>query len=665
MSETPRPSQPRAGPEPTHARMARFPDMNPGPVACLTPEGTVLMANVAARRLFGGEALEGECLWNLLPEIDERARDLVLEGKEPVRLEAKVGDVWLNVTLVREPEGKQIFLYGSDITRQKAAEQDVAERARFPELNPGPVARLQRSGIVLRANPAAREIFGRESLVGISWRELCPTLTIDTWNRIFEPNASVTHEEAIDGRWYSFALRHAPELDQVFVYGSDVTDMKLAERALAELARLPELNPGPVCRLDRSGKILLANPAARAVFGEDDLTGRSWIEMCPGLDESRWRHVVEAGTTVSIEATIQRRHYVLTYAPGTEGIFVYGSDITQQKQAEAALRQSEKMATLGTLTAGMAHELNNPAAAVQRAGEQLESAFRQLRESEIALRSTEPSDSATALMEELLSQTLSSRAGEIEIDELERNDIEAEVEDWLNDEGIADPWEVASQLVDVGYDRAALERLAERMAGEGAGRIAVWHAQTSKANALLEEIRHGSSRFVEIVQAMKAYSYLGQGPLQAVDVNEGLRSTLVILRNKLKRGVRVTQELDPALPRIEAYGSELNQAWTNLIDNAVDAMDGSGALHLSTRLEGGHVVVEIEDDGPGIPPEIQDRVYDAFFTTKAPGEGTGLGLNTTYNIVVNKHGGSIDLESTPGRTLFRVRLPTSQGGGGR
>lgn len=660
MSEDRRPRQPHEDLEASQARMARFPDMNPGPVACLTPEGTVLMANVAARRLFGGKALEGECLWNLLPEIDERTRNLVLEEAEPVRLEAKVGDVWLNLSLVREPEGEQIFLYGSDITRQKAAEQDVAERARFPELNPGPVARLQRSGIVLRANPAAREVFGRETLVGISWRELCPALATDTWNSIFEPNASVTHEEAIDGRWYSFALRHAPELDQVFVYGSDVTEMKRAERALAELARLPELNPGPVCRLDRSGAVLLANPAALAVFDEDDLTGRSWIELCPGLDEAKWQRIVGSGSLVSIEATIDRRHYVLTYAPGPEGIFVYGSEITQQKQAEAALRQSEKMATLGTLTAGMAHELNNPAAAVQRAAEQLESAFRQLRESEAELRSVTLSDSATGLMEELLSQTLSSRAEEMEIDELERSDIEAAVEDWLDGRGVDDPWETASQLVDVGYDRAALERLAERIEGKEVGLVARWHAQTSKANGLLEEIRHGSSRFVEIVQAMKAYSYLGQGPLQAVDVNEGLKSTLVILRNKLKRGIRVTQELDPALPRIEAYGSELNQAWTNLIDNAVDAMDGTGALHLATRVEGGHVVVEIEDDGPGIPLEIQDRVYDAFFTTKAPGQGTGLGLNTTYNVIVKKHGGSIDLESTPGRTLFRVRLPAAQ-----
>ncbi len=156
---------------------------------------------------------------------------------------------------------------------------------------------------------------------------------------------------------------------------------------------------------------------------------------------------------------------------------------------------------------------------------------------------------------------------------------------------------------------------------------------------------------------MKAYAYLGQAPRQEVDVNEGLRNTLVILRNKLKQGVEVTSDLDPDLPLIEAYGSELNQVWTNLLDNAVDAIGGVGRIVIRTGVDDGGVVVEIEDDGPGIPDAIQSRVFDAFFTTKPPGKGTGLGLNTSYNAVVKKHGGTIGVDSVPGRTRFTVRLP--------
>jgi signal transduction histidine kinase len=161
---------------------------------------------------------------------------------------------------------------------------------------------------------------------------------------------------------------------------------------------------------------------------------------------------------------------------------------------------------------------------------------------------------------------------------------------------------------------------------------------------------------------MKNYSYLGQAPVQNVDVNDGLRSTLVILRSKLKGGIVVHQELSSDLPRIEAYGGELNQVWTNLLDNAADAMDGKGEIRLRTMARGRRVVVQVEDNGPGIPEEMQPRVFDAFFTTKAPGKGTGLGLNTSYNVVVEKHGGTIRVDSEPGRTVFTVELPIERPG---
>jgi signal transduction histidine kinase len=174
---------------------------------------------------------------------------------------------------------------------------------------------------------------------------------------------------------------------------------------------------------------------------------------------------------------------------------------------------------------------------------------------------------------------------------------------------------------------------------------------------MLEEIGQGTSRIVEIVKALKSYTYLDQAPTQSVDVHEGLNDTLVILRSKLKTGIQVQREYAENLPRIEAYGSELNQVWTNIIDNAVSAMQGQGKIILKTYQEDSWVVVEIRDSGPGIPEEIQTKIFDPFFTTKAPGEGTGLGLNISHNIIVQKHKGKLNVTSKPGETCFKISLP--------
>jgi signal transduction histidine kinase len=174
---------------------------------------------------------------------------------------------------------------------------------------------------------------------------------------------------------------------------------------------------------------------------------------------------------------------------------------------------------------------------------------------------------------------------------------------------------------------------------------------------LLNEIKQGSARISEIVGALKSYSYLGQAPIQLINVHEGIDNTLVILRNKLKTGVTVVREYDSNLPPISAYGSELNQVWTNILDNAWDAMSGNGMITIRTKRDGANIAVEIEDNGPGIPREIQTRIFDPFFTTKEPGKGTGLGLSTSYSIVVEKHNGTITVTSEPGKTCFRVTLP--------
>ena len=245
----------------------------------------------------------------------------------------------------------------------------------------------------------------------------------------------------------------------------------------------------------------------------------------------------------------------------------------------------------------------------------------------------------------------------VDKDRLGRSDREYEVAGWLEKRGIESGWELAPTLVSLGFDQAELQVLAEDFNASEFPVVAEWLRCTHTIYSLLCEIGLGTSRISEIVKALRNYSYMDQAPIQCVDVHEGLDDTLVILRSKLKSGVTVRKEYDEGLPDIDAYGSELNQVWTNIIDNAIDAMGGRGALVLRTRREDACVVVEIEDNGPGVPEEIQSKLFDPFFTTKPPGEGMGLGLNISRNIIVQKHQGEISLSSQPGRTCFEVRLP--------
>ena len=218
-------------------------------------------------------------------------------------------------------------------------------------------------------------------------------------------------------------------------------------------------------------------------------------------------------------------------------------------------------------------------------------------------------------------------------------------------------WDLAPTLITYGLDKSALARLAGNLSRDHLSVVIRWLAASCSLFTLMDEVRMGAERLSEIVKAVKAYAYLDQAPIQEVDVHEGLENTLVILRHKLKSGVNVVRDYASDLPRIEAYASELNQVWTNLIDNAVDAMQGQGQLTLRTYRRDDRIVVEIGDDGPGIPPEIQLRIFDPFFTTKPPGSGTGLGLHIVYHSVVDQHRGQIHLASQPGATTFQIVLP--------
>ena len=326
------------------------------------------------------------------------------------------------------------------------------------------------------------------------------------------------------------------------------------------------------------------------------------------------------------------------------------------RSTELMLRQSEKMAQLGTLTAGIAHELNNPAAAAQRGTSQLNVEIENLLRTQIELSKLSLSKETWDQLDNLTTLIRERASDHVGIDALERSDREFEIEDWLNTHGIPDAWEFAPTLVDLGFSQEQLEDLANGFSPEHLGKVIAWMGASFNSFSLLEEINQGSERISEIVKSLKSYVYLDQAPVQAVDIHEGLDNTLVMLRHKLKEGVEVKRNYAEGLPLIQAYGSELNQVWTNIIDNAVDAMNGKGEIKITTHQKGDWVVVDLEDNGPGIPEEIRDEIFSPFFTTKPVGKGTGLGLNISYKII-EKHSGEVKVFSKPGKTRFQVSLP--------
>jgi signal transduction histidine kinase len=245
----------------------------------------------------------------------------------------------------------------------------------------------------------------------------------------------------------------------------------------------------------------------------------------------------------------------------------------------------------------------------------------------------------------------------VAIDALAQRDWEGALDRALEDRGVLEPWALAPTLASLGYAPAQLTALSTTFPAAHIATILAWLSNAYQVYLLLSEIGEGAGRIAEIVKAMKAYVYLDQAPVQRVDIHEGLDNTLVLLRSKLRPGIVVQRQYAEGLPRIQGYGSELNQAWTNIMDNAIDAMQGQGRLTLRTYAEAGRVVVEIEDSGPGIPTAIQHSIFDPFFTTKPVGQGAGLGLYISFSIIVDKHRGDLSVDSQAGRTRFVAKLP--------
>jgi signal transduction histidine kinase len=320
--------------------------------------------------------------------------------------------------------------------------------------------------------------------------------------------------------------------------------------------------------------------------------------------------------------------------------------------------QRDKLMALGKLSAGLAHELNNPAAAARRAAGSLLEALENVRAASLRLLRhplTEEQRNTIARFEIEAAKPVASISG----DPLEASDREDRITEWLEKHSASDPWRIAPALAEAGVGIEKLDGLAAEIGSDALGDALMRIAYIITIFGLVREIDNSTRRVSDLVTAIKRYSYMDQATLLEVDLHEDLENTLKIFGHRLKGGIRIVRNYDPQPLRICAYGGELNQVWTNLIDNSLDAMNDSGELRIRTAHDIDGVVVEIEDNGPGIPAEIQSRIFDPFFTTKPVGEGTGLGLDTATRIV-RKHHGEIQLRSKPGDTQFRVRLPLVQ-----
>ena len=334
-------------------------------------------------------------------------------------------------------------------------------------------------------------------------------------------------------------------------------------------------------------------------------------------------------------------------------IGVMADRIREYSRAE---QQRDKMSALGKLSAGLAHELNNPASAAGRAAEGLREYMQELRQVNRKLDDASLSCEERLSLASLEEKLLNGLASIPVRDALDQSDLEQDLASWMARHGIANPSRLASGLVEAGVDLALLEPLSKKFRGEVLAQVLTRVAASLGAERLTREIEASTGRISELVRAIKEYTYMDQAPEQEIDLHRGIESTLTMLKFRLKHGVNVSREFTPDLPRVAAHGSELNQVWTNLIDNAIDAMGGKGELKIRTSRELDFVVVEVIDNGRGIPAEVKPHVFEPFFTTKGVGEGTGMGLDTVYRIV-RGHRGEISFDSQPGRTRFEVRLP--------
>jgi signal transduction histidine kinase len=413
--------------------------------------------------------------------------------------------------------------------------------------------------------------------------------------------------------------------------------------------------------LDNLTVILEGEIRVQRGSGAGEIIFRGFAGQVTGLlPYSRLTHY--AGTSRAVLATrivaLHRNHFpeMLKRMPvlGQRLVSIMADRIRETARIET---QRDKLAALGKLSAGLAHELNNPAAAAQRATASLREALETVRETSIRLArhalSAEQREIITRFERE------AEQSSNISSDPLAQSDREERINAWLDARHVPDAWKIAPAIADAGVELPKLETLADQVGDEVLSDALTRIASLITGAKLIDEIEISTKRISYLVQAIKEYSYMDQAAMKEVDLHQGLENTLTILQYKLKCGINVVRDYDESLPRICAFGGELNQIWTNLMANAIEAMHGKGELRVRTAKEFDRVLVEIGDNGPGIPLDVQPHIFEPFFTTKGVGEGSGLGLDTVARIIRNHHG-EIRVASHPGDTRFQVFLPLTQ-----
>jgi signal transduction histidine kinase len=433
---------------------------------------------------------------------------------------------------------------------------------------------------------------------------------------------------------------------------ADVTPLRLA--AGEHLFEEGDAADAAYVVTDGEVEIRMATPgrdAVVAVRGPDEVIGESAL-----LRASKRTAGVWARTDAALLRVPRSGLEALLDSSPEAARTLFGTLVDRMEETAERLRHSERMAQLGTLSAGVAHELNNPAAAVRRSADHLGE-----RLGDLVDVLTGPFEPAAVLPVARALLTAAEDSGPVG-DPLAASEAEAALERWLDAREVPDAWRPAAGLAEAGVDLGALEAATDGLAGDDLAAAVRLAVAVVSSRGLVEEVAEGADRLSAIVGALRSFSHLDRAPVGDVDVHRGLDDTLVLLGHRL-HGIEVVRDYAADLPRITALGAELNQVWTNLIHNAADALHEAGTpdpvIVVRTRAEEGDVVVEVEDNGPGIPPEAQERIFDAFFTTKAPGAGTGLGLQISYRIVVDEHHGELTVTSAPGRTVGRVVLPVA------